>query len=599
MYRIVLLTLAVILNNFTASAQGIWTQKANFGGGSAIEARAFSIGNYGYVGGPTADLWRYDPLNDVWTQMAAFIGPVRSSPVAFSIGTKGYLGTGGNYNDFYEYDAIANTWTQKANFGGSGREGALGISINGKGYIGTGGGYLGDWWEYDTTSNAWTQKATLAGPTRYHGGAFAINGKGYISTGFNGNFFNDLWEYDPIANSWTAKAPLPGSTRDRPVGLATATKGYILTGWTGSSPLNDAWEYNPVTNSWTALPAMPVPGRYNACGFTVGDKLYVGTGVGGASDWWEFGPDCSALAVSEATTCAGACDGDAEITSPDSAAVTSYLWSNGATTAEIFGLCAGTYTATVTDTSGCVSTISVDVIEPAAITATAAITQPACFGDADGSICAVTTASPATYLWATGDTASCLQNLAGGIYTVTITDSLGCSGVIPLTLTEPGQIILNFNFTNASCGFCTDGSAAAQLTGGVGPYSYLWSTGSTFAFANNLAPGFYTCCVTDANGCTACDSVGISAPIGFIELNAGEFIISPNPFSDELLVLTNALDISDNVVRVFDIAGREIALLSDRDKNSIRIATSTFPQGIYFLQIAGNSGSRTFKVVKE
>ncbi len=581
-------------------SQSSWIQKAMFGAGPTTEARAFSIGNFGYFGGPTAVLWRYDPTSDSWSQMAAFPGTTRLSPVAFSIGTKGYLGTGGNFNDFYEYDEPTNTWTQKANFGGSGREGALGIAINGKGYIGTGGNYLNDWWEYDPATNSWAQKANLAGPGRYHGGAFTVGGKGYICTGFNGAFFNDLWEYDPALNSWTSKAPLPSVTRDRPVGLATADRGYILTGWTGGTSLNDAWEYNPVTDSWLQLPSMPTAGRYNSCGFTIANKLYIGTGYmnGTTGDFWSYGPDCIAQTTQEPASCYGLCDGTAEVTFPDPGAVSGYLWSGGETTALVQGLCPGTYTVTVTDTTGCTSITSITIGSPPQITATANIVEPSCFGDSDGQICVVPGVSPATFLWAGGDTSACLNNVGAGTYMVTVTDSTGCSEMIPLTLTQPGVININFNSVNATCSACSNGSASAQTSGGTLPFSYSWSNGGTLAFTNNLLPGVYTCCVTDANGCMACDSVEILFTSGIDPVEGGTFVISPNPFTDNIYVYPNNYSEIPEI-SLFDISGRKLSVKYEMVRERITVNTSGIGYGYYILQLrSGEKNPARFLVLK-
>lgn len=581
------------------NAQSSWVQKANFGAGTVTEARAFSIGGYGYVGGPTPELWRYDPLSDSWTQMGTFIGPTRSSPVAFSIGNKGYIGTGGSYNDFYEYDAATNTWTQKANFGGSGREGALGIAIDGKGYIGTGGAYLNDWWEYDPAVNAWTQKANLAGPTRYHGGAFSVGSKGYVCTGFNGSFFNDLWEYDPAANSWTAKANLPATTRDRPVGLATATKGYIISGWSGSVALNDAWEYDPANNSWTQLPSMPSGGRYNSCGFTIVNKLYVGTGyMGGASsDWWAFGPDCISQVSTQDVTCGGYCDGQATVALPAPGAITVYQWSNGQTSPTAINLCAGTYTVAVTDTSGCISITSFTITEPPPVTATASIIQPSCAGDSNGVLCAIPNTSPATLLWSNGDTTACLSNVAAGIYTVTVTDSVGCTGTVPLTMTEPGAITINFNTNDATCQTCANGSVSAQISGGTAPLTYLWSTGGTMAFQNNLLPGNYSICVTDANGCSSCDTVTINYPSSLQELANEGFAIAPNPFHDQLTIAAKENGVFLEV-QLFDVTGRMVPVNYTKLEKSITLHTELLSRGLYVLKMNTSKGVFTLNVVK-
>jgi hypothetical protein len=61
--------------------------------------------------------------------------------------------------------------------------------------------------------------------------------------------------------------------------------------------------------------------------------------------------------------------------------------------------------------------------------------------------------------------------------------------------------------TNSTCDTCTNGSATAIVTNGFSPYSYTWYT-SPIQYtqtATALAAGTYTVCVTDANGCTACN----------------------------------------------------------------------------------------------
>jgi hypothetical protein len=584
--------------NEDAKAQGVWTQKANFGGGGITEARAFSIGNYGYIGAATQVLWQYDPVSDTWSQMASMPGNARMSAVGFSIGSKGYFGTGGSFNDFYEYDQPTNTWTQRANFGGSGREGALGISILGKGYIGTGGNYLNDWWEYDPVTDSWTQKANLAGPGRYHGGAFAIDNKGYVCTGFNGSFFNDLWEYDPTSNNWSSKSPLPGTTRDRPVGVAAGGRGYIVTGWTGNSALNDAWEYNPVNDTWTQLPPFPGSARYNACGFGIGNKVYVGTGTPLTSTFYEYGQSCLVQASATSSTCFSSCDGSAAVTFPLGSST--YLWSNNSTSASVSGLCPGTYTVTVTDSLACSASTTVTVTSPQAITGSAVITEPLCFGDLTGGACFVPAGGTPPYLgylWAIGDTTSCISNVPAGLYNVTVTDASGCTGINSVTITQPAQIAININASNASCSTCPDGSASAGISGGTQPFTYQWSTGSTSAFIFGLLPGVYTFCATDSNGCQECDSATVSYASGIVDPVGSLFTVSPNPFSESLSIHISQKEILPALCRMSDIGGRVFYEMKTEEEHSV-IETGSLPAGIYILEIYGNGYSQRYKVVK-
>src|SRR5258706_231813 len=136
--------------------------------------------------------------------------------------------------------------------------------------------------------------------------------------------------------------------------------------------------------------------------------------------------------------------------------------------------------------------------------------------------------SPTTnYFWNFGDQGySVAQNPVHtynvpGIYSacLTITDSIGnCSSSFCDSFMVTGVLICNMTVsataTPAGCGTCTDGTASAIASSGTPPYNYLWQTVPPQATptATGLLPGTYTCCVTDVNGCTACNTatIGIS-----------------------------------------------------------------------------------------
>ncbi len=114
---------------------------------------------------------------------------------------------------------------------------------------------------------------------------------------------------------------------------------------------------------------------------------------------------------------------------------------------------------------------------------------------------------PYTYLWdaSTGSQfTATATGLVAGTGIVTITDALGCSGAFSYTITEPP--FLTATITETFPGSCTnscDAGAMIDVVGGVPPYTYLWSDGSTGQNNDFLCTGTYTITITDSNICTA------------------------------------------------------------------------------------------------
>jgi hypothetical protein len=178
--------------------------------------------------------------------------------------------------------------------------------------------------------------------------------------------------------------------------------------------------------------------------------------------------------------------------------------SNGTTTASNNNLIAGNYTVTVTDDHGCTATTSVTITEPTLLMATiSASTNVSCFGGNNGSatVTAAGGVAPYTYNWSNGTTTAVNSHLIAGTYTVTVTDDHGCTATTSVTITELTATISAS--TNVSCFSGNDGSATVTAAGGVAPYTYNWSNGTTTATNNNLIAGTYTVTVTDDHGCTA------------------------------------------------------------------------------------------------
>ena len=69
------------------------------------------------------------------------------------------------------------------------------------------------------------------------------------------------------------------------------------------------------------------------------------------------------------------------------------------------------------------------------------------------------------------------------------------------TGTNCGTVFANLTSIDKSCNFNNDGSASVAPSGGVSPYSYLWSNGEITSSIDSLAYGNYSVIVTDSTGC--------------------------------------------------------------------------------------------------
>jgi gliding motility-associated-like protein len=231
-------------------------------------------------------------------------------------------------------------------------------------------------------------------------------------------------------------------------------------------------------------------------------------------------PGAISLAMSQTpTNCNGGPNGTATAIPTGGVAPYTYLWSNNDTTQTITGLIAGTYTVTVTDSSGCITTQSITVTQSVGLPFTASSINPNCFGSNNGT--ATTNISSGTppyqYSWNTSpiQTTQTAVGLPPGTYIVTVTDSTGCVGTATVTLTQPTQVIASANGVSVSCNGGNNGTTSASAIGGDGgTYTYLWliSPVQTTQTATNLAAGTYSVIVTDSSGCVDTVSTTITQP---------------------------------------------------------------------------------------
>jgi len=210
--------------------------------------------------------------------------------------------------------------------------------------------------------------------------------------------------------------------------------------------------------------------------------------------------------------CQGVCNGAIQTGVTGNA---SFLWSTGATTSGISGLCAGTYTLTVTDQSGCALTESIQVLSSTAMTATISVEDVSCNGvnNGEASINISGGEFPYQYLWSNGSTSQSVQNIQAGSYQVTVTDNNGCTLINSVTVGNRNDTMtVSSTVNDVTCYGDNNGYINIVVTGGAQPYTYAWNHGSAVPNLNNLSAGEYTVTITDLIGCTSIRSMNISEP---------------------------------------------------------------------------------------
>ena len=221
--------------------------------------------------------------------------------------------------------------------------------------------------------------------------------------------------------------------------------------------------------------------------------------------------------ASDDPSCNGDTNGSATVDASGGTFPYTFDWETGATGATANNLPAGSTTVTVTDANGCTEELEVVLTDPTALaTAIDDQSDALCNGSADGSatVSGSGGTAPYSYVWPSTNTNATENNLAAGIYTVTVRDANGCSETIDVTIGEPTAIVLiEDSIVDVSCNSGTDGSASISASGGFPPFSYAWSSGTANgASATDLAAGPVTVTVTDANGCTEEIALTVNEP---------------------------------------------------------------------------------------
>ena len=171
-------------------------------------------------------------------------------------------------------------------------------------------------------------------------------------------------------------------------------------------------------------------------------------------------------------------------------------------------LSAGDYNVTATDDLGCIASTSATLVENDVLVQLVSSTDVLCNGDATGTSATVASGGTGEYSYDWGEGVD-PDALVAGDYSVTTTDTNGCSTVEAFTINEPEVLSFETVVEEVNCAGETSGTISIEITGGYGDYTTDWGDEDPDA----VATGEYTVSVTDGNGCTSSQVISVDEPL--------------------------------------------------------------------------------------
>lgn len=281
-------------------------------------------------------------------------------------------------------------------------------------------------------------------------------------------------------------------------------------------------------------------------------------------------------------TCYGASDAQLTINATGGKAPYTYSIGAGYQSLNTFtGLGGGNLAYYVKDANGCAVSKLIYITEPEGLAINSVTSNVSCAGGNNGVINLTVNGGtkPYGYTWSNNASTEDIFNLKAGSYSVKVNDANGCTKNANFTVTQPASpLVVNGVVANG-----TNGSIDITVTGGVLPYTFLWSNAKTTEDISGLSPGNYTVTITDANGCITTSTFTVYNSTGITQQTLNnELKMFPNPSTDKVTIELSNYNI--NNVRILNNVGK-VVYESTPEAKSIVINTSVLIPGFYFVQI--------------
>lgn len=306
----------------------------------------------------------------------------------------------------------------------------------------------------------------------------------------------------------------------------------------------------------------------------------------------------------------------------------SYLWSNGVTTQTNSVTAAGIYTVTVTNASGCSATSAPDTVKtstkPVPVISASGSTNNVCPGQ---SITLDAGAGAAAYLWSTAATTRTIVVSTAGSYTVTVTNTAGCSGtsaaavVTYQTCAKPtGSVVSNIAKTTATLSWtppatCATGYQVQYRKLGTTTWTTLASTTTSVNITGLTAATIYewrlqTVCVqtpftgsgyiAGSNFTTTTLAAVFAGTSVESSTVAGGFkaMVYPNPAKNSALLKVSGID-KEMTVMITEVMGKVLWKSAKLNTSQVQLPVAQLTAGVYLVTVTSGTKSFVVKMVKE
>lgn len=208
---------------------------------------------------------------------------------------------------------------------------------------------------------------------------------------------------------------------------------------------------------------------------------------------------------------------------------------------------------------------------------------PVCAEDSTGSIVILSDLNKNySFQWNTGLIDDTLKNIPAGNYSVSITDTSGCTAIESIALLEDlFEIQIDTIIPSSEA---LSASVDVTILGGTMPFTFAWIFGGDVIVSNeedlaNISNGTYELWVTDGNGCTVKSGIiEVEQTVGAHTLEDLGVSIYPNPFSNHIIIESPA---KFDEISILNIHGQIIHSFSEYDR---RIPMHSFDAGMYIIQ---------------